>query len=62
MSILLTNDDGIFADGISELREQLLSLGEVWTVAPDRERNAVSHALTLHRPFRLSRSMTAPSR
>jgi len=54
MSILLTNDDGIFADGISVLREQLLSLGEVWTVAPDRERNAVSHALTLHRPLRLS--------
>jgi 5'-nucleotidase len=54
MSILLTNDDGIFADGISALREQLLSLGEVWTVAPDRERNAVSHALTLHRPLRLS--------
>ncbi len=54
MSILLTNDDGIFSDGISALREQLLSLGEVWTVAPDRERNAVSHALTLHRPLRLS--------
>jgi len=54
MRILLTNDDGIFADGISVLREQLLACGEVWTVAPDRERNAISHALTLHRPLRIS--------
>lgn len=54
ISILITNDDGIFTDGISVLRTHLLSLGEVWTVAPDRERNAVSHALTLHRPLRLS--------
>jgi len=54
MNILLTNDDGIFAEGIRVLREQLLSLGEVWMVAPDSERNAVSHALTLHRPLRLS--------
>lgn len=54
MSILLTNDDGVFADGLSVLRSRLISLDEVWTVAPDRERNAVSHALTLHRPLRLS--------
>jgi 5'-nucleotidase len=54
ISILITNDDGILSDGISVLRRHLMSLGEVWTVAPDGERNAVSHALTLHRPLRLS--------
>lgn len=52
--ILLTNDDGIFADGIRALSQVLSPLGEVWMVAPDRERNAVSNALTLHRPLRLT--------
>ncbi|MBW1824914.1 MAG: 5'/3'-nucleotidase SurE, partial [Deltaproteobacteria bacterium] len=50
MIILVTNDDGIFSEGIKTLAESLGNLGEVWIVAPDRERNAISHALTLHRP------------
>ena len=54
MRILVTNDDGIFADGIGVLKTFLSSLGEVWVVAPDRERNAISNALTLHRPLRLA--------
>jgi len=54
MKILLTNDDGIFSEGIKALRQCLSSLGEIWVVAPDRERNAISHALTLHRPLRLA--------
>ena len=52
MKILVTNDDGIFSEGIKTLAESLCDLGEVWVVAPDRERNAISHALTLHRPLR----------
>ena len=53
MVILVSNDDGIQSEGISALEEALKTVGEVYTVAPDRERNAVSHALTLHRPLRV---------
>ena len=53
--LLLTNDDGIFARGVAALEEALAELGEVYVVAPDREQNAVGHALTLHRPLRVER-------
>jgi 5'-nucleotidase len=52
MKILVTNDDGIHAPGIRALAEELSLLGEVAVVAPDRERSAVGHALTLHHPLR----------
>jgi 5'-nucleotidase len=51
--ILVTNDDGIFSQGIRLLAEELGKLGEVIVVAPDREQSASSHALTLDRPLRL---------
>jgi 5'-nucleotidase len=50
--ILLTNDDGINATGLKVLAEHLGRIGRVSVVAPDRERSAVSHALTLHHPLR----------
>ncbi len=53
MRILVSNDDGIHSEGIQALEETLKTVGEVYTVAPDRERNAISHALTLHRPLRI---------
>jgi 5'-nucleotidase len=53
--ILVTNDDGIHARGLSVLAEALAPLGEVYVVAPDREQSAVGHALTLHRPLRVDR-------
>lgn len=53
MVILVSNDDGIQSEGISALEEALRKLGEVYTVAPDREQNSMSHALTLHRPLRV---------
>ena len=52
-SILVTNDDGIQADGIKALAASLRFLGDVVVVAPDRERSAASHALTLHTPLRI---------
>ena len=55
MKILVTNDDGIQAPGIRALAEELTRLGEVAVVAPDRERSAVGHALTLHHPLRAER-------
>lgn len=51
--ILVTNDDGFFSKGIQHLAEALKELGEVYIVAPDRDRSAVSHALTMHRPLRI---------
>lgn len=51
--ILVTNDDGYTAEGISALTEALESVGEVWVVAPDGEQSGVSHALTLDRPLRV---------
>lgn len=51
--ILVTNDDGIYSEGLRKLADALRSLGEVIIVAPDREQSAASHALTLNRPLRL---------
>ncbi len=51
--ILVSNDDGIHSEGIVALAEALDGLGEIVVVAPDRERSAVSHSLTLHRPLRV---------
>lgn len=50
---LVTNDDGIFSEGIKTLAEALAALGEVVVVAPDREQSASGHALTLSRPLRM---------
>jgi 5'-nucleotidase len=55
MRILVTNDDGIQSPGITALAEALSAIGEVWIVAPDRERTAVAHAVTLHKPLRVHR-------
>ncbi len=52
--ILLSNDDGIGAAGLKALAESLGDLGEVVVVAPDRERSAAGHSLTLSRPLRAS--------
>lgn len=52
MRILVTNDDGIQSPGILALAEQLSTIGEITVVAPDRERSAVGHSLTLHSPLR----------
>lgn len=52
MNILLTNDDGINANGIKILARHLERIGNVAIVAPDREQSAVGHALTLHNPLR----------
>ncbi len=48
----MTNDDGIHSPGIIALAEALSTVGEVVVVAPDRERSAIGHSLTLHAPLR----------
>ena len=49
--ILITNDDGIISDGIVRLAETASHFGEVWVVAPDGQRSAVSHSVTLRHSF-----------
>ncbi|MFO0775477.1 MAG: 5'/3'-nucleotidase SurE [Nitrospiraceae bacterium] len=51
--ILLTNDDGISAAGLQDLAKALAPVGDVWVVAPDRERTAGGHGVTLHKPLRV---------
>ena len=50
--ILACNDDGIQSEGLTRLVEAVEAIDRVVVVAPDRERSAVSHALTLDRPLR----------
>lgn len=55
MNILLSNDDGYSAEGIQCLYEHLKDIANVAIVAPDKERSATSHALTLHDPIRVEK-------
>jgi 5'-nucleotidase len=50
--ILVTNDDGVFSEGIERLAAALSQVGDVYTVAPDQERSAAGHSLTLQHPLR----------
>jgi len=53
MKILISNDDGILSNGIRALIESLSRHHDVYVVAPDRERSAAGHSLTLHTPLRV---------
>lgn len=53
MHILLTNDDGYQAPGIAALAKAFLAAGHRVTIAaPDRERSAASHGISIHQPLR----------
>ncbi|GBG15741.1 5'-nucleotidase [Novimethylophilus kurashikiensis] len=51
MRILLSNDDGYFAPGLTTLAEALAPLAEITVVAPERNRSGASNSLTLDRPL-----------
>lgn len=53
MKILLTNDDGVYAEGLCALYNALSGEHEVYIVAPEAERSAVGHAITIHYPLRV---------
>jgi 5'-nucleotidase len=55
LKILVTNDDGVHSEGIIVLAKALSEVGDVFVVAPDREKSAIAHSLTLHRPLRVER-------
>lgn len=52
-TVLLTNDDGFHAAGLQTLYQQLRSVVKTIVVAPDRERSAVGHGITMHQPLRV---------
>jgi len=51
--ILLSNDDGVRAPGLRALADVLADVGDVLVAAPDRERSAASHAISLDHPLRV---------
>lgn len=53
INILISNDDGIYGNGLKPLIRALKNLGNVHVVVPDSERSAASHSITLHKPFRV---------
>ncbi|MCR5213975.1 MAG: 5'/3'-nucleotidase SurE [Eubacterium sp.] len=52
-NILITNDDGIESDGLLRLARVAAEYGKIWIVAPDGERSASSHSITLHSEFEI---------
>ncbi|HML69385.1 MAG TPA: 5'/3'-nucleotidase SurE [Clostridia bacterium] len=56
MKLLLSNDDGVFAGGIRALATELNRHHEIFVSAPDRERSAVSRAMTLNEPLRAQKT------
>lgn len=54
MRILVTNDDGIQAEGIQVLSAYLAKNSDVFVVAPERERSATGHGITMHKPLRVT--------
>ena len=53
--ILLTNDDGVYAKGLTELIEVIRLFGDIVVVAPDSPRSGMSHAITVDHPLRITR-------
>lgn len=51
--ILLTNDDGLYSEGLKVLWEHLRKLGEVCVVVPETEKSAVAHAINLFTPLKI---------
>ena len=57
MTILLSNDDGIFSPGLAAVKTAIEAVWgkdthEIWIIAPDRERSGQSHSITLKDPIR----------
>ena len=54
MRILITNDDGIHADGLKSLERIARALSDdVWVIAPETDQSGASHSLTLSLPLRV---------
>ena len=53
--ILISNDDGIYAPGIYALWEAMSEIGKTTIVAPNTEKSAVGHAITIYDPIRIEK-------
>jgi len=53
LKILVSNDDGVYADGLWALVKELRDLGNITVVAPDRDQSGVGTSVTLRHPLRL---------
>jgi 5'-nucleotidase len=56
MRILISNDDGFEAEGIRAVAQSLATIADVVVVAPDRQRSAAGHGITLHKPLFMEKS------
>ena len=54
MNILLTNDDGVLSDGLQKLGEALCMVADVYVCAPDEQKSASSHSVTINRVFTIN--------
>ncbi|MFM7583423.1 MAG: 5'/3'-nucleotidase SurE, partial [Caldilinea sp.] len=52
-TILVTNDDGVFAPGLLALKQELQQVADVLVLAPERNWSASSHIKTMHKPLRI---------
>ena len=59
MTILITNDDGIYSPGIAALARIASRFGKVTVIAPDVEQSSMGHAVTHSRPLSLKKSPIA---
>ncbi len=57
LNVLLTNDDGFYADGIRLLYEELIKNFSVTVVAPEHEKSGVGHAFTFNNPLHYTKSL-----
>lgn len=53
MRFLLTNDDGIYAQGLAAIKQELEKIGDVVVIAPVTEQSAVGHAITISDPLKV---------
>ncbi|MFP4641425.1 MAG: 5'/3'-nucleotidase SurE, partial [Dehalococcoidia bacterium] len=53
LKILVTNDDGVYAEGLWTLVRAIMDNADVLVVAPDREQSGVGTSVTLHQPLRM---------
>ncbi|HWP98290.1 MAG TPA: 5'/3'-nucleotidase SurE [Syntrophomonadaceae bacterium] len=59
MRILLTNDDGVHARGLQALVKELSAIAEIYLAAPDRERSATGHSITVFEPIKAKKTAIA---
>ena len=58
-TILVTNDDGVFAPGLLALKQALTAIADVIVLAPERNWSASSHIKTMHKPLRVHKATLA---